>query len=299
MKKVFLICAHQLTKSLAWSVEYLSSFEENIIIIHYDKKSDIDKVSYLIKKNVYFVDKRIDVTWGAVSQIYATIELLKYSLKFDYEYCFFISGDDVPTMNNVDMNSFLLKNNGANFIHYQDERNKYIDPYERCIYRYPEIFFSRKNNFLAKLIKKSHKVVRGIFFKNKDFIKRIDEGIIPKLYKGTNWFTLTYESVQWLVQTLDKQPAYLKSFEYSLCADEVFFHSIFKTKPVFNIYHDISKVNDVLRYIDWTTGPQYPRLLNVEDINAIKTKECFFCRKVDDRINESEFIKFKQLVISL
>lgn len=284
------------TKSLVWSVQYLSSSDNNIIIIHYDKKSDIETVSFLKKENVFFIENRIDIAWGGVSQINATLLLLKYSLKFDYDYCFFISGDDVPVMSNDRIDAFLLSNDNAEFIHYQDERNKYIDPYERCIYKYPSFFFSRKNDIFTKLLKKAHKITKPILFKNSFFIKEMKAGSIPKLYKGTNWFAFTYKTCEWIVNEVDSKPNYLKSFEYSLCADEVFFHSLLKTKPDVVFYHDTTKINDALRYIDWKSGPQYPKFLDSNDIDLIINSGCFFCRKVDDRMSDFDFTKFKRLV---
>ena len=34
-----------------------------------------------------------------------------------------------------------------------------------------------------------------------------------------------------------------------------------------DIYHDPSKPSDALRYIDWNTGPDYPRILDNNDID--------------------------------
>ncbi|MCC3719625.1 beta-1,6-N-acetylglucosaminyltransferase [Rouxiella badensis] len=296
MKKAFLICAHRPSRALSWCVEYLSSFDENIIIIHYDKKSNINDIKELNKDNVFFTSNRVDVTWGGVSQIYATLQLLREALRYEFQYCFFISGEDVPAVSNEKINAILTEGNGANFIHYQDERNNFIDPYERCIYAYPAIFFSRKNDFISKVIKKSYKFIKPIFFKNKSFVKLMKDGYIPKLYKGTNWFSLTYETTSWLISELDNNPYYLKAFDYSLCADEVFFHSLLKTKDNLSLYHDTSKINDCLRYIDWKTGPQFPKLLNISDIESIRASDTFFCRKVDERMNDSDFAKFKDLV---
>ncbi|HFO5786019.1 TPA: hypothetical protein ACHKCT_004846, partial [Escherichia coli] len=57
---------------------------------------------------------------------------------------------------------------------------------------------------------------------------------------------------------------------HSLCGDEVFFHTLLKHLNVTDIYHNTTMINDALRYIDWTTGPEYPRMLNEKDIEQIK-----------------------------
>ncbi|HFO3734496.1 TPA: hypothetical protein ACHXJY_001283, partial [Escherichia coli] len=54
------------------------------------------------------------------------------------------------------------------------------------------------------------------------------------------------------------------------CGDEVFFHTLLKHLNVTDIYHNTTMINDALRYIDWTTGPEYPRMLNEKDIEQIK-----------------------------
>nr|WP_232551060.1 hypothetical protein [Klebsiella pneumoniae] len=42
------------------------------------------------------------------------MKLLEYASKFDYEYAFLISGDDVPVVANKDVNQFLQQNYGRN-----------------------------------------------------------------------------------------------------------------------------------------------------------------------------------------
>ncbi|HFS3045376.1 TPA: hypothetical protein ACHYLD_002615, partial [Escherichia coli] len=59
-------------------------------------------------------------------------------------------------------------------------------------------------------------------------------------------------------------------YKHSLCGDEVFFHTLLKHLNVTDIYHNTTMINDALRYIDWTTGPEYPRMLNEKDIEQIK-----------------------------
>lgn len=107
---------------------------------------------------------------------------------------------------------------------------------------------------------------------------------------------MTFKTVKWVILQLDSCPQYIESFNKTLCTDEIFFHSLLKTKESLNIYHDVSKVNDCLRYIDWKSGPEYPRLLNGNDINLIKKSNAFFCRKVDNKMSDSEFSIFKNLV---
>ena len=76
MKKIFCITCHQLTSPLTLTVKYLSSFDSNQILIHVDKKSDINDFLFLESSNVVVLNDRVNVSMGAVSQIKATLLLL-------------------------------------------------------------------------------------------------------------------------------------------------------------------------------------------------------------------------------
>ncbi|WP_227670334.1 beta-1,6-N-acetylglucosaminyltransferase, partial [Klebsiella variicola] len=98
-------------------------------------------------------------------------------------------------------------------------------------------------------------------------------------YKGTNWFSFNRKTVGDVLEFVTNNNWYLNVFEQSLCGDEVFFHTLLKFIGVDDIFHDPEKVNDVLRYIDWSTGPDYPRILNGTDLYRIKKSGCIFARK--------------------
>ena len=46
-----------------------------------------------------------------------------------------------------------------------------------------------------------------------------------------------------------------------------------------------------LRYIDWSTGPNYPRILDESDFIKIKDSNCLFGRKFNEKININEYRK--------
>lgn len=149
MNKLFAITCHKLTQPLIHTVAYFSSFEENTILIHVDKKSNIEDFLFLKANNVHFIENRIDILWGNVSQIVSTIELMKYSLKYKYDFFFLLSGDDIPLKTNEELNTFLYENKKYDFIHYQDGNTPYINPENRIKYSYPSFFFLKKNPFLC------------------------------------------------------------------------------------------------------------------------------------------------------
>lgn len=280
MNKIFAITCHRLTNPLIHTVRYLSSFKENTLLIHLDLKSSIEDFLFLESDNVIFIPNRVDLVWGGVTQIQASINLMSYAKKYNFEYFFLLSGDDVPLTNNLVMNSFLEENKGLEFIHYQNYKNNYVIPDERLKYRYFDFHHTRNKNFIEKVLIKLHWSLR-IFFKNKSYTTNTK--LFPDLYKGVNWLGLTHKTLLYMLSYIDKNKFYFESYKKSLCADEVFFHSIINTSKDVVFYFDNNNINNALRFIDWNSGPEFPKVFHENDLLKIKKStrgRVFFARKV-------------------
>ena len=286
MNIVYCITCHRRTTALEWSVEYLSSFNENEILIHIDSKSNINEFSDLKKDNVRFTNKRVDVKWGHISQVESTIILLEEAKRKKFDYIFFISGDDIPLVSNKYILNFLKKYNGIEFIGFQqDEQLNFFDPSERVKINYTKFHFGKEKGLLSRIARKTHSLLCKFgFFSNDLFLT------LPDLKKGTNWFTLTYEGVEYNLVFIKNNPSYHRAFAKSFCADEIYFHSIIYNSPLMeNVFLNKNKKTDCLRYIDWTTGPDYPRSLDVCDFEKIKKSGMFFARKMPTNMNKDLF----------
>lgn len=286
MKKIFCILCHRVTNPLIYTVKYLSSFNENVVIIHVDLKSKIEEFSILRADNVFFVKNRVNVTWGSYTQILSTLNSFKDALKFQFEYLFLLSGDDLPCKTNQGMNDLLTDIGMKNLIHFQDERNKYINPVSRVMYSYPDFFYKRKKRIYDKLRMISFKAVK-FFFITKSF--KTHSRKIERFYKGTNWLSLNKKTVLSLMTFIDSNDWYCDLYRNSYCADEVFFHTAIKHLGINDNFHDASKLNDALRYIDWISGPEYPKVLGYDDLAKIKISDCFFSRKIATNVSRDFF----------
>lgn len=285
MKKIFAITCHKLTNPLIYTINYLSSFDDNIVLIHLDLKSHIEDFRFLQSNNVLFIPERVDFVWGGVSQIIADLNLLKFSRLFSYDYFFLLSGDDIPVMTNFAMDLFLQDNYGLQFVHFQNYKNNIVDPYERIKYRHFYFHYRREKSLTYKVLKKSYSYVK-FFFKNKYFFSNYEK--FPDLYKGVNWFGVTKNMVDYILEYLVENEWYLPAFESSLCADEVFFHSIMNTNKEAIYYFNNDSINNALRYIDWNSGPEYPKILSQDDISNISQDQpVFFARKIHQDISLS------------
>lgn len=278
MKKVIAITCHQVTNPLIHTVNYFSLSGENTILIHVDRKANISDFEFLRKKNVILIEDRSNIKWGGFSQIKSTLSLMNHSKEYEYDYFFLLSGDDIPIKTETQLDTFLSENSGYNFIHYQDERTTYVDPHQRVKYRYTKHFFSRKKDIASRSIRLIHKITKNVLFKNKSYSKNLKN--LPPMYKGTNWFGLTANSVEYILEFLSKSPWYTDIFKRSICADEVFFHTILKTSEENKSYANSDFPSNALRYIDWLRGPEYPRVLDSSDTDNIKNSNMFFARKI-------------------
>ncbi|MGL5755371.1 MAG: beta-1,6-N-acetylglucosaminyltransferase [Paraclostridium sp.] len=283
MKIAYCIQCHKNTPILREFIRIFSN--ENDIYMHVDKKSDIDDfVEY--KTKVKFVKDRIDVTWADVSQIKATINTLKLVNTENYDYVFLVSGDCLPVKSDKYIKTFLKNNKGKEFIGVEKKFSSEMLE-SRVKYKYTSVYYKKDKNKLDKL----RILIRdkmGLNKKNQYF------DILPKLYKGCNWFGITGEACSYIMEYIENNKHYFKAFQNSIYGDEVFFQTIImNSKYKQNIYkyeieNDDNKM--ALRYIDWKSGPDFPRILNEEDFEKIRNTECIIGRKFN---NDLDIIKYR------
>ncbi|MEG3130319.1 beta-1,6-N-acetylglucosaminyltransferase [Pantoea cypripedii] len=291
MKKIFCILCHKITNPLLYTVNYLSAFEENIILIHVDAKSPMDEFEVFTAKNIFFVRDRVDISWGGYSLVDSTIKTFNEALNFSFDYMFLISGDDLPCMTNQEINDLLSSIEMRNLIHYQDNRNTYVDPLLRVRYDYPHYFYKKNKSLPEKMKARIFRIVMP-FYVSRRF--KQDAHKVAQFYKGTNWISLNQRTLHALMAFINANDWYRDLFHHSFISDEVFFHTALKQIGVTDNYHDENKLNDALRYIDWTTGPDYPRTLDCSDLARIKASGCVFTRKISSGIPYEFFEKLIQ-----
>ena len=279
MRIAYCILCHKYNNILQTCVDLLKENNDEVkIYVHVDKKSNINDFLKL-KEKVIFIEKRKEVYWGHISQIEATLALLKETQKENFDYIFFISGDDLPLKNNQEIKEFLIQNKGKEFIDVQECEERIFNQRLKRISNLSDI--KRNKNYFekvkTKIIRKIDKILRN---ENKYLDK------LPKIYYGSQWFGITSEFRDYIFEYLEKNKEYMKAFEYSKCGDELFFQSIIMDSQFKN---NIYKSN--LRYIDWFTGPDFPKILCEKDYKKILQTDCLFGRKFNDKLDLDNFKK--------
>ncbi len=268
-KHAILIQCHNKPEIVNLMIETLPS-EYFDFYIHVDKKSDIfDKI--MRKDNVYF-SKRVDVRWGRVSQIEATLALFE-EIKGDYQYVHLISGLDFPVKSPMDFIEFFKKNQGKQYIQSNPLPEKSTWSWggmdRVCVY-HPQMIINRPTNKFWKFIRVCWRefVMRTKIFKRKNYP-------VPKFYGGSSWFSLTGDCVQWIKEYLNQHPEYLHFFKNTVCGDEVFFSTIVRYSPFADFV-----ANDPLRFMKWANSTNGgPAIIDTKDFLAIKDSNNVFGRK--------------------
>lgn len=295
---VFGIIFHKKTNPLLYTIEKLASSKQNIILLMLDLKASrsvLEEIKSYIEDfpNVYLIE-RISVDWARYSLTQATLNLIKAASRWNYKYISIISGDDIPLMNNRDMHDFL---NVSYIEKYQfigidfqaNTKRGLVNPYNRMSIKFPDVFFRKSKSYIDTLFKVFNYYYLRCFYRN-----NIDN--LPKLYKGCNWFSITNDASNYILEFVDNSKELVDQFKDSYCSDEFFFQTILYNSPFQNnFYGNSEKINDCLkamRYIDWVSGPEYPKVFKEVDFITLKNSNMLFARKVDSFIDINVLKKY-------
>ncbi|MEG1597207.1 MAG: beta-1,6-N-acetylglucosaminyltransferase [Bacilli bacterium] len=244
--------------------------------IHVDKKTNIKEFEDILRdvQNLQIISK-YKVYWAGISQVDATIELLKEALNYDIGYIFFISGQDYF----IKTDNYLMKyvNKNKNYMEYQKLPYKKWGTDGRCNrYKYYHNILNSSNLINFNPRNKIYKLINRILIKIQKVFK-IERKFIDKHipYSGANWFNI---NKQCAIYVVDNYYKYRKYFKYVQFPDELCIQTM-----VLNSMYKKDTINDTLRYIDWETGPEEPRILTIQDYNKIINSNAIFARKFNDK----------------
>lgn len=253
-----------------------------MIYIYIDSKSNMEDFDEY-KDKVLYMNNDVDIRWGSYALTEVMVNGIKKIIKKNYDYISFISGDCLPIKNDIEIKKFLSQNKGMEFIGIKNNINQ-NEINKRVEYCYPKIYFKKNKNIIERILIRIINKFK-ILKKNKYFSK------LPTIYKGCNWFTITGELANYIVSYLQDNIDYERAFYKSFISDEIFFHTIVMNSSykynVFNEYED-DNLNS-LRYIDWNSGPDYPKILDEEDMSLILESNCLFARKFSENLNIEEY----------
>jgi len=271
MKLAYLIVAHQNPDQLAILVHTLL-VETNHIFVHIDAGSEADfSALYALEETdsrLHILEDQFRVNWGGFNLTLAVISLLNACNQYEttFDYIFTLSGQDFPLVSNSHINAYLHQHQGTEFVEY------HALPFEgwnyggldRIEYYWliDEIGFSNSAAFVET--------------QRAEGVKRIPPDRLAT-HGGSCWMTITSGLMKYICETIQRDWAIIYPyFKYTLISDEILIQSIILHSPFAG-----KIVNNNLRYIDWYSGPGFPKTLTLSDLDAAFDSGRLFARKIN------------------
>lgn len=291
-KIAFLIQAHN-EPELCIKLIHQLNHEDSLFFIHWDskfkKEGETVEKEFTNHKNVFFYSE-FEMFWMGISQVKATLLLLKNALLHKFDYCVLLSGQDYPIKPTKDIFEFFEKEK-CNFISLNYLKSMGPNfPQKVENYHFLESNLwnpksSTKNNLMFKIYFSVYlKYVRHWFPKRKMW-----KNWTP--YFGSQWFAFTYNTCKQIIDFVEKNPDYTKFMSTTESPDEMFFHTIIGNTDLISTIKEFddfkqktSKYNYIwgsLRFMDWESPNRAkPALLDMRDFEKLKETHFLFCRKV-------------------
>lgn len=291
LRVAILIVAHKGQKQLDKLIEQLKpSFN---LYIHLDKKSQLIVNE---TENVKVI-KDYKVYWGSREQILVTKKLLELAVKDKNDWYLLISGQDIPLCSNSEIIQRLSKEKKSHFsfsklIINNPKINKLViddmTSLKSDVIRRLALFhfniFRRENNLRSKILAKFQWFIHA-FQKRFGFYRVFPQNVRV----GSNWFNLTHEAVEVLLQNLTKKT--LRRYKFTSCADEIFVQTILLNSKLKN-----KCINNDLRLTDLDYEIEETKIYTVSDIEQMLNSKKLFARKVDEEKDIRLINKIYELV---
>jgi hypothetical protein len=271
MRQAILITAYKNETQIYDIINYFGKDFE--FYIHVDKKSLMNlSESYNGWDNIH-IYKEYTINWGSISHLKAILLLSEKALGDKKNgYFHLITGQDFPTK---------AKNYFSNELNTEKDYLDYFEMPEKCwgadggmdrieYYNLYEYFNYMKfiGNIFIRIFLKMQRILK---IKRKITICKY----FKKLYGGSTYWSLTRNSLQYVLSFTNKNPAVLESMKFTFSAEEIYFQTI-----LVNSEYTENIVNDNLRFIDWDSGNgDSPAFLDETYYEKIKGSNKIFARK--------------------
>jgi hypothetical protein len=272
MNIAYLILGHKNIGQVYILIKTLNT-EKSFFFVHIDKKYKVKIAEeFLDKKNVVFLSKRIDISWGGYSIVKATLNLMKLAIEHEIkpDYFILLSGQCFPIKSNKEIFDFFKKNNGKIFMSY----TKMPDPsqIDGGMFKLRFFWFMDQLGYFNKyFVFGIHKTIQ-LLSKLFGFERKYLKGYIP--YFGSQWWALPGQVVDYVLNFVNQNRSFVIFYKYTFAPDELFFHTI-----ICNSKYKIKVENRLFRFMKnsfWT-----PEILGIDDLSRLKQSSQLFARKFD------------------
>lgn len=271
MKLHYLIIGHKNLNQIEQLIKILNLGNVHFYV-HIDKKcliTDRFKIFATEHKNVTLIKNRTSISWAGYSIVDATLKLIKKTISNglkDSDYLILLSGQDFPIVHPENIYSFFKKNLGTQFI------ESFSIPYSgwgmmggegRLRYYWFIDEIGAKESIILYEKQISDPPKRTYF-----------ETFYP--FGGSQWWNITGECAKYIIDFYKYNPIYSSYYKLTFAPDEMYFQTIIN-----NSHFKDSLISDNLRFINWHSGPDFPKYLDSSDLAEMYVSDKLFARKFD------------------
>lgn len=288
-RTAYILQIHQNPNQVNQFINQLISEEQADVYVHIDQKVFAQINGKLVKSpHVIVLKETVACEWGDISQVDATILLLREVLdsKKEYDFVCLRSGQDLLVKNGL--KCYFTQHKKKTFLNYRMIHEKDLG---LMMIRWPKITRKRYTN--AHPIRIFRRILLILYSKGINIFANTNSW--PQeytFYKGSQWFSMPYEVARYIVHFLNENQWYYKFFENTLVPDESFFHTLIMNSPYCS---DV--INNNLLFIKWgetLSERNSPQNLTSEDIKRIEESDQFFARKFDENVDPTVTEHFAQ-----
>jgi hypothetical protein len=237
--------------------------------------------------------------WGGIEMVDASLDGLARGAADGCDYFFLLSGQDFPLRPVEQLLSFVEHAADRSYIKYwplpapfwrfggRDRTDFYtytiLDRRETCIPFGGDVsFFNRRGRTLNWLLRG-----RTLLKPSRRFPP------YARPVGGSQWWNLSRGAARHVLDFVHRHPDYRRYHEYTLCPDEIFFHSILLGTD-FADRHEV--VNDNLRFTIWPPTERHPHVLTSADLPEILASDSLFARKFDQDVDPTALARLAESV---
>lgn len=263
MKQAFIILSHKNPQQLRRLLDRLQHPEIDFYI-HLDAKSDINEWQIAMNlPQVFFIEKRVDVTWAGYGTIQAALNGIAAIVASGHQYGFLhlISAQDYPLVHVNKIHDFFAANPRRQFLDILPEAEL-----QRVITKITSFHFEDLR------LPGKYKIA-GLLNK---ILPARRHPLDLEVYGGSLWWSLTQECAAWCLAYVNAHPELKRFYKRTWGGDEFIFQTIIMNGPFKN-----SVENNYLRYIDWSEGKAHPKTFTSGDFDKIIRSGQLLARKFD------------------
>jgi hypothetical protein len=267
-----------------------------VLVRHDQRSSTLAPTALDHLEDVFLLRSPVEVRWGEFSQVEATLELFSEALRRDFTYLMLLSGQHYPLRHLSAFEERLLQQGGDGLV----PARRACRPLKWGHWRREPLNDARKYKFhyfdLGSTPLVLQKAVGAVTREIEPLAcirlphrnstgklgirARNPLGGLPP-FCGSTWVALSRRALEQVMARMERRPKVVEAFRHSSHADEALFHTLVWTDP------ELKPRNEDPTYVRWPREEFSPRVLTIDDYEALRTAPEWFARKFDISVDAS------------